>query len=87
MTRCMIALIRAYQSLLSPVLPPSCRFTPSCSQYAIDAYRLHGFWHGSRLATRRLLRCGPWCHGGYDPVPENHGGSTKPQLHACREVE
>jgi putative membrane protein insertion efficiency factor len=86
-SRCVIALIRAYQLFVSPALPPSCRFTPSCSQYAIDAYRQHGFWNGSRLSTRRLMRCAPWSHGGYDPVPMNHEGSTEPQLHACRELE
>jgi putative membrane protein insertion efficiency factor len=78
-TRLMIALIRAYQTLLSPVLPPSCRFTPSCSTYAIDAYRQHGFWHGTRLAVGRLLRCGPWTAGGFDPVPEDVGNT--PHLH------
>jgi uncharacterized protein len=62
--------IRAYQLLLSPVLPPSCRFWPSCSDYAVEALRRHGAWRGLLLASRRLLRCHPWGGSGYDPVPE-----------------
>ena len=62
-------MIRAYQLLLAPVLPPSCRYYPSCSHYAAEAVALHGPWRGSRLAVRRLLRCHPWGGSGYDPVP------------------
>jgi putative membrane protein insertion efficiency factor len=61
--------IRAYQLLLAPVLPPSCRFLPSCSHYADEAIAWHGPWHGGILAARRLCRCHPWGSGGYDPVP------------------
>lgn len=86
-TRLMIVLICAYRKLLSPVLPSSCRFIPSCSSFAIDAYRKYGFWHGSRLSTGRLLRCGPWCRGGYDPVPEEIRSTTEQHLHTCRELE
>lgn len=81
MKRLMIGLIRAYQSLLSPVLPPSCRFTPSCSNYAIEALRRHGVWSGSRLAVTRLLRCGPWCRGGFDPVPGTPHDGPSPATH------
>jgi len=64
-------LIRGYQLILSPVLPPSCRFAPSCSDYAIEAIARHGPGHGGWLALRRVLRCHPWSgHGGYDPVPD-----------------
>jgi len=63
------AAIRAYQLLLAPVLPPSCRFLPSCSHYAEEAIARHGPWHGSLLAARRLCRCHPWGGSGYDPVP------------------
>ena len=62
-------MIRAYQLLVRPILPPSCRFYPSCSHYAAEAVTRHGPWHGSGLALRRLLRCHPWGDSGYDPVP------------------
>jgi uncharacterized protein len=65
----MRALIRAYQLFIAPVLPPSCRFYPSCSHYAAEAIALHGPWRGTGLAGRRLLRCHPWGGSGYDPVP------------------
>jgi uncharacterized protein len=63
------AIIRAYQLLVRPLLPPSCRFYPSCSHYAAEAVSRHGASHGTRLALRRLLRCHPWGGSGYDPVP------------------
>ncbi len=62
-------LIRGYQLLIAPVLPPSCRYEPSCSRYAAEAVARHGPWRGSWLALRRLLRCHPWGGSGYDPVP------------------
>ena len=62
-------LIRAYQVLISPFLGDHCRFTPSCSAYAIEAIRKHGSLKGSWLAVRRIGRCHPFCDGGYDPVP------------------
>ena len=62
-------LIRGYQRLISPVLPPSCRFHPSCSQYALEAVTRYGTLKGSWLATRRLARCHPFHPGGFDPVP------------------
>jgi uncharacterized protein len=58
-----------YQRLISPVLPPSCRFYPSCSQYALEAVTRHGAFKGSWLAARRLARCHPFHPGGFDPVP------------------
>jgi putative membrane protein insertion efficiency factor len=63
------ALIRGYQRLISPLLPPSCRFHPSCSQYALEAVTRHGSLRGGWLAVRRLARCHPFHPGGYDPVP------------------
>jgi uncharacterized protein len=63
------AAIRAYQLLVAPMLPPSCRFAPSCSHYAAEAITRHGPWRGLGLALRRLLRCHPWGGSGYDPVP------------------
>ena len=61
--------IRFYQKFISPLTPPSCRFTPTCSQYAIEAIRKHGPFKGLALAVWRILRCNPWGGSGYDPVP------------------
>jgi len=69
MRRLLLLLIRGYQILISPLLGPNCRFTPSCSQYAIEALEIHGAWRGSWLALCRLGRCHPFHPGGYDPVP------------------
>jgi putative membrane protein insertion efficiency factor len=65
-----IGLIRAYQLFISPLLGPSCRFYPSCSEYAVEAIKIHGIFKGSFLAIHRVLRCHPGCDGGHDPVPE-----------------
>lgn len=62
-------LVRGYRLALRPVLPASCRFTPSCSEYAEEAVARHGAWAGSALSLRRILRCHPWGGFGYDPVP------------------
>lgn len=61
--------VRAYRWCLSPMLPRSCRFHPSCSEYAEEALLRHGAWRGSLLTARRVCRCAPWHPGGYDPVP------------------
>ncbi|HRZ10246.1 MAG TPA: membrane protein insertion efficiency factor YidD [Gemmatimonadales bacterium] len=61
--------IRGYQKFISPGLPPSCRFSPSCSQYALEAVSKHGALKGMWLGARRLARCHPFNPGGYDPVP------------------
>lgn len=63
-----IALLRGYKLLISPLLPPSCRFTPTCSMYATEAIGKYGFLKGSALGLKRLLRCHPFAAGGYDPV-------------------
>lgn len=63
-----LGLIRLYQRWISPLLGPRCRFYPSCSAYAAEAIARYGFWRGSWLSARRLVRCHPWHPGGYDPV-------------------
>jgi putative membrane protein insertion efficiency factor len=68
--------IRAYQLLISPLLPPSCRFLPTCSDYAFEAVGRYGICRGLALMVWRLARCHPWGGSGYDPVPE-----TFPRLH------
>lgn len=64
-----IALIRGYQRYISPMFPPVCRYTPSCSSYAIEAFTKHGVAKGLLLATKRVLSCNPFGGSGYDPVP------------------
>lgn len=64
------AVIRFYQKYISPLFPPACRFTPTCSHYAFDAIDKFGFLKGSWLGIKRILRCHPLNPGGYDPVPE-----------------
>ena len=76
----MTLLIKTYQWVISPMLPPSCRFAPSCSAYGVEAVATHGALKGGWLTLRRLLRCHPWGGSGYDPVPphaHHHHG------HAC----
>lgn len=67
--RFLVGLIRLYKRFLSPLLPPSCRFTPSCSMYTLEAIQKHGAVRGSLLGAWRVLRCNPFCKGGHDPVP------------------
>ncbi|MBE7559621.1 membrane protein insertion efficiency factor YidD [bacterium] len=68
LARLSIVLIRVYRLVLGPWTRGACRFYPSCSHYAEEAFRVHGFWRGLALAGARLLRCHPWHPGGYDPV-------------------
>jgi putative membrane protein insertion efficiency factor len=69
LTRVLRMLVRGYQIAISPLLPPACRYTPTCSQYALDALDRHGALKGSWLALMRLARCHPFRRGGFDPVP------------------
>lgn len=66
--RPLIFLIRIYQKFISPMIPPSCKYHPSCSAYAVDALRTHGALKGTAMAIWRVLRCNPFSKGGYDPV-------------------
>jgi hypothetical protein len=72
-----VGAIKIYQWTISPLLPRCCRFTPSCSQYAIDAFKLHGMLKGSALTVWRLLRCQPFGKGGFDPVPPGRTAGKK----------
>jgi uncharacterized protein len=74
--RALAAAVRFYRRFISPALPPTCRFYPSCSAYALEALQVHGALRGTRLAVLRLLRCHPWHPGGVDPVPP--AASTAP---------
>ncbi len=69
-SRAAILAIRGYRRFISPLLGPNCRFYPTCSQYALEAYAKYGFIKGTLLTLRRILRCGPWHPGGVDPVPD-----------------
>lgn len=70
MKRAMLASLRFYKRRISPLLPPACKYTPTCSEYAMQAVERYGALYGGYLAARRLLRCHPFAKGGYDPVPE-----------------
>ncbi|MHA3788686.1 membrane protein insertion efficiency factor YidD [Flavobacterium hauense] len=67
-----IALVRFYQIVISPILPAACRYSPTCSQYTIEALRTHGLFKGSWLSIKRIISCNPWGGSGYDPVPGKH---------------
>jgi uncharacterized protein len=75
--RLAILLVRGWQLSFSAVLPPSCRFQPSCSAYAIEAIERHGALKGGALAARRIMRCHPWGGHGFDPVPHSHSGTER----------
>lgn len=69
MKYCFLGLIRLYQMIVSPFKTPCCRFNPTCSEYARQAFLLHGAFKGAILTTKRVLKCHPWGDSGYDPVP------------------
>jgi len=76
MTRAVLILIRAYQLVLSPLLPPACRFYPTCSEYAREALEKWGFWRGMGMGLKRLARCHPLGGHGLDPVPMSGYGAA-----------
>jgi len=77
MTRVMVLLLRFYKRFISPLLPPACRFTPTCSEYAMEAIGRFGPFRGGWMSLRRLLRCHPFHPGGHDPVPEQLPGPSR----------
>jgi uncharacterized protein len=77
--RGLVFLIQLYRHMVSPLRPPTCRFVPTCSQYAVDALTEYGLIRGSWLAAARLAKCGPWHRGGWDPIPEH-----LPERHRCQ---
>ena len=94
--RLLLLLLRGYQLVISPMTPPSCRFYPSCSEYAVRAVRIHGALRGGRLAAWRVLRCNPWNYGGVDDVPgdvrrpavqENESRKPEAPEHTCSRTE
>lgn len=75
LVRGLVFLIQLYRHMVSPLRPASCRFVPTCSQYAVDALTEYGLIRGSWLAAARLVKCGPWHRGGWDPIPERRACS------------
>ena len=73
----LIVLVRIYQVMISPYTPASCRYSPTCSHYTIEAIEKHGVLKGGRLAIKRIFSCHPWGGNGYDPVPEDLKGTKK----------
>lgn len=76
-TGALVALVRAYQYLISPLLRPSCRYLPTCSEYCVQALHCHGSFRGSILAIRRIARCHPWGGSGYDPIPDAQASTSQ----------
>ncbi len=75
--RILVSALGAYKRFVSPLLPPACRFEPTCSEYAAEAVELHGVARGTALAIARLMRCHPFCRGGFDPVPRPRAGASR----------
>ncbi len=82
MKHVMIWLVGLYRKYISPLKPPCCRFTPTCSAYAIEAFEKRGFFVGFALTVWRILRCNPFSKGGYDPVPEKKQRGRRNQRNA-----
>lgn len=84
----LLVLIHSYRLFISPILPKGCRFLPSCSEYAIDAIKVHGTFYGSYLIGKRLLKCHPFGGHGLDMVPKNtHISTTPKRKHKCQTYE
>jgi len=85
--RGLVFLIQLYRHMVSPLRPATCRFVPTCSQYAVDALTEYGLVRGSWLAAVRLAKCGPWHRGGWDPIPERHECRTTSSGLAAKQRE
>lgn len=83
--RLLLLPVHVYRKVISPLLPPMCRFYPSCSAYAVEALRTHGALRGGWLSVWRLLRCGPWHPGGLDPVPPPKQRDSEADRAPCEE--
>ena len=85
LARAAISMIQTYRHMVSPLRPPTCRFMPTCSQYAVDALTTYGAFRGIWLALVRLAKCGPWHSGGWDPIPERSdaGDGSRPELRSA----
>jgi uncharacterized protein len=81
--RALIYVIQLYRHMVSPLRPPACRFMPTCSEYAVDALTEYGVVKGGWLAAVRLLKCGPWHRGGWDPIPERRDGTQESCADVC----
>jgi uncharacterized protein len=79
-------LLRGYKWLLSPLMPPSCRYVPTCSEYAMEAIERYGIWHGAILSIWRVLRCHPFVKGGYDPVVRPNGCGSSGEKTAAQSL-
>lgn len=82
LTRLLLVPVYFYRHAISPLLPPSCRYTPTCSQYTIEALKKHGPFKGMYLSAKRILSCNPWGGSGYDPVPESKPKKLQDKLKA-----
>ncbi|MDZ7897567.1 MAG: membrane protein insertion efficiency factor YidD [Arcicella sp.] len=76
MSKFLITFVKFYQAIVSPYFPNSCRYTPTCSQYMIEAIQVWGFWKGFRLGMKRFSTCHPWGGHGFDPVPLKEEGTV-----------
>lgn len=87
MKKIAIALVGLYRRYISPLKPPCCRFVPTCSQYAIEAFEEWGFFAGLGLTIWRILRCNPFCRGGFDPVPKRKPRARRDNKEKTEEKE
>lgn len=83
LARAAVAVVQMYRQIISPLRPPSCRFTPTCSQYAVDALTEYGLFRATWLTMLRLAKCGPWHPGGWDPIPQRSPAHVESHLRSA----